>query len=102
MTETRHRVPEWRITQKIGDGDDFLLVRWWIEADPRHGGVEKMWDANLAVVDVLHKIMDKMKEDEEIEVSILAHRLLNAYHPANSVEITNALGNGITIHADWP
>ena len=102
MTETRHRVPEWRVTHKIGDAEQTLTVRWWIEASPEYGGLATIQEARARATAVLVAVHDAMTDDEEMPVDVLVLKLLNQLPAANSVEVVDEHGDGMTIHADWP
>ena len=95
LPEQRERVVEHRVTSKWGH----LLIRWWIEADPAHGGIAAATDAYR---------MAKAAEEELAaasldEVEIAALKLLTALPAANSVEICDErTGMGTAVHRDWP
>ena len=100
----RRRVPEWRVTYKTGplDDEDTLTVRWWIEADPEHGGIVDLVGARMAAVKAMLEINEGMSAEDEMEVQDLVEKLLELVPAANSVEVTDHNGDGMTIHRDWP
>lgn len=95
MSETRDRVEEWRITSGYWTN---RVIRYWIERDPAYGGVAAFEDA---------KMITDRAERMTVAWSMLSMEdacryLLNEVPCANSVEVCDLNGNGITIHRDWP
>jgi hypothetical protein len=92
VTEQRARVEEWRITKRMGP----YVVRWWIEADPEHGGLDH--DAAEDAVITAEASVGR----HSMSQSILARHLIDAVPSANSVEVCYPYGNGVAVHRDWP
>jgi hypothetical protein len=95
VIDQRPLVVEHRITT------DFLsmVVRYWIEEDPAHGGValSAAWSQVLAAQDAA-----LVARKQAWAGSALARFLLAQVPAANSVEVCDATGNGVSVHRDWP
>jgi hypothetical protein len=94
MTEKRALVVEWRLTMDIPG----FTVRWWIEADPEHGGVDEIVARGL-VEEARGQFIHPTDMSSPLYI---AGFLLNHCHCANSVEVCDNKGNGVAVHRDWP
>ena len=73
-----------------------LIVRYWVEADPAHGGFEHWLEAREAVNQV-----------EQIApwgdtIRVIALFFINHCRGINSIEVCDDHGDGYAAHKDWP
>lgn len=88
----RERVIEHRVTRHLNS----YMLRFWIESDPVYNGVTKSLTA-ATIVDNAIRDVPKNYTDRG-----LAEWLIDHIYCANSVEVVDPAGNGVTVHRDWP
>lgn len=95
----RAKVKELRVTRKLfGPNNNVqFVIRLWIESDEKHGGATReqaVADLDEALANI-GETWDKTEDD-------LAEAIFEVVTSANSVEVCDEEGNGVTIHRDWP
>ena len=95
MTAQRPFVLEHRVTTNLGG----YIVRYWIEADPKRGGVWDREQAGMAVAAGERMVEEK---PDLYSPGELARVLLHNISSANSIEVCDESGNGVAVHRDWP
>jgi len=91
----RRQVVEWRFTFKDGNKGEEHVTRWWIESDPKHGGVDYGDAAEAAAVAV--------RDTADLTLPYQrARMLLDMVPAANAVEVVDAAGDGVVAYRDWP
>jgi len=104
VRDQRPLVIEHRVTTrwaKLGV-DKGLVVRWWVEADPKHGGIPECSEVAAAVERVERLVLGTITYFDPETVEALARALLEKLPAANSVEVCDARGSGTAAHRDWP
>lgn len=93
----RARVYEWHLS-------GYILQRWrvryWIETDPKFGGVT-LEEAKAAVA----KAELEVRSDENATIMPprdVAKVLVDLIPAANSISVCDDGGTGVVVHRDWP
>ncbi len=73
-------------------------IRYWIEGDPKHGGLE----SSEAAVAAARLAETRTERVGMTTVAQFATALLNACPAANSIEVCDPTGQGVAVHRDWP
>lgn len=100
--QIRERVEEHRITIKTEKG---FCIRFWIETDPLFGGIPEWDDAYKLCLNATKYAMASRFGSNKYTMNVTKKRcrfLLIEIPAANSVEVCDESGNGITMHRDWP
>jgi hypothetical protein len=94
----RSRVLEHRVTTRLPWAG---TIRYWIESDPKHGGVDRGTAIRL-VREAEGKVGLSRENPLYMSSEQLASRLLEELPCANSIEVCDSQGTGCAVHRDWP